>query len=60
MGKNIQRQAEPGNDRSYLFEGLPPGSYTLLHYGNSRLIGKPVKVLIKTGVRELVQDIDGD
>ena len=60
MGKNLQRQAEPDNDRNYLFEGLPPGSYTLLHYGNSRLIGSPVKVLIKTGARELIQDIDGN
>ncbi|MEC9348226.1 MAG: carboxypeptidase regulatory-like domain-containing protein [Planctomycetota bacterium] len=60
MGKNLQRQAEPDNDRNYLFEGLPPGGYTLLHYGNSRLIGSPVKVLIKTGARELIQDIDGN
>ena len=60
MGNKLQRQAEPDKDRNYRFPGLPPGSYTLLHYGNSRLVGKPVKVLIEAGVKEVIRDITTD
>jgi hypothetical protein len=60
MGKKLQRQAEPDKNRNYVFEGLPPGAYTLLHYGNSRLVGKPVQIRIEVGVKEVIRNIDKD
>ncbi len=60
MGKKLQRQAEPDKNRNYVFEGLPPGAYTLLHYGNSRLVGKPVQISIEVGVKEVIRNIDKD
>jgi hypothetical protein len=60
MGKKLQRQAEPDKNRNYVFEGLPPGAYTLLHYGNSRLVGKPVQIRIEVGAKEVIRNIDKD
>ncbi|MEC9349317.1 MAG: carboxypeptidase regulatory-like domain-containing protein [Planctomycetota bacterium] len=58
MGKNLQRQAEPDDNRNYVFDGLPPGTYTLLHYGNSRLVGKPIQVRIEAGAKKVILNID--
>ncbi|MAM45357.1 MAG: hypothetical protein CMJ91_01525, partial [Planctomycetes bacterium] len=60
VGKGLLRKAWPDKDRSYLFEGLPPGNYTLLHFANAKLIGAPMEIRIEAGAKEVLLDINGD